>query len=113
MRESLEIYSIQLDRDIVDTHRKEQDAKVKFEEDKLSIIKQVSKNKAEMNTMYKEKSSLRSQFVEKTQKFNEDKFYLEGQLQIQNSIMARAHLGNHFGLLLGMKTFEDQIIRIK
>lgn len=49
------IYSKQLDQEYIDTQRKEEDVKAKFEEAKLEIIKQISRNKAEMNVMYKEK----------------------------------------------------------
>ena len=58
------IYTKQLEDEILGTHRKEKDAQAKFEEDKLEIIKDISRVKAEMNTMFKEKSSIKSKIME-------------------------------------------------
>ena len=52
----------------------------------------------------KRNSVLNAQKMEIIQKFNDNRFFFEDQVNLQTSIMARAHLG--------MKTFEDQIIRI-
>ena len=57
------LYSRQWDQETRNAERRESDATVKYEEEKIGIERLVAKAKAEMNSMFKEKSSIKSRIV--------------------------------------------------